>query len=261
MTQKLRRLTEIAERIWLWPHHTDPDQLQPCIGVIVGENGTILVDAGSSPNLARQLKEALYSARLPAVSQIIYTHHHWDHIYGACEFDVPVVAHRLCREILLEEANKPWSEKYLQDEVRKNPILQVGYESRGRLIDDWENFRIVVPEIVFDAAMVIDSGEMKIVLEHVGGEHAQDSIVVKVPQAGVIFLGDCYYPPPFHLREPGSDISIPMLASLEDEAYSLYVEGHSEPMTREELMAFLEQEGFYGHSGSDQGASKEVDRG
>jgi glyoxylase-like metal-dependent hydrolase (beta-lactamase superfamily II) len=254
-------LTRIAERVWLCPQHQDPNQIQPCIGVIVGDNGTVLVDAGSSPTLARQLKSALDHANLPAVSQIIYTHHHWDHVYGACEFDVPVVAHRLCREILLEEANKPWGEKYLKDEVKKDPLRQVSYEARSQMIEDWENFRIIVPEVVFDASMVIESGEMKIVLEHVGGEHAQDSIVVKVPQAGVMFLGDCYYPPPLHLRGPSEDISIPVLASLVDEAYSLYVDGHSEPMTREELLAFLAQEGFYGHSGSGQEAPKEVDRG
>jgi glyoxylase-like metal-dependent hydrolase (beta-lactamase superfamily II) len=256
MASKLRRITE---RVWLCPHHHDPNQIQPCIGVIVGDKGTVLVDAGCSPILARSLKDALDSAHLPAVSQIIYTHHHWDHVYGACEFDVPVAAHRLCREILLEEARKPWSAKYLEDEVKKNPLLQVSYKMRSQLIDDWENFRIVVPEIIFEPSMIIEAGEMKILLEHVGGEHAQDSIVVKVPQARVMFLGDCYYPPPLHLRKPGSDISISMLASLEDEAYSLYVDGHSEPMTREELLAFLEQEGFDRHSDNDQRASQEVD--
>jgi glyoxylase-like metal-dependent hydrolase (beta-lactamase superfamily II) len=241
MTLKLRRITE---RVWLCPHHQDPYQIQPCIGIIVGDSGTVLVDAGSSPTLARQLKLALDHANLPAVSQIIYTHHHWDHVYGACEFDVPVVAHLLCQEILLEEADKPWSSKYLQDEIQRNPLLQVSYETRDRMIDEWERFQIVVPEIVFDTSIVIEAGEMKILLEHVGGEHARDSIVVKVPQAGVIFLGDCYYPPPLHLRGSDADISIPMLASLEDEAYSLYVDGHSEPMKREELLAFLEMEGF-----------------
>ena len=101
----------------------------------------------------------------------------------------------------------------------------------------------MVPEIVFDDSMVIESGDMNIVLEHVGGEHAQDSIVVKVPSAGVMFLGDCFYPPPLHLREPDSDFSFPMLASLENEAYSLYVDGHNDPVTRDDLLTILEQAG------------------
>lgn len=237
------KLVQITERVWLLPPHQDPDRIQPCIGVIVGDRGSVLVDAGNCPTLARQLKVALDHANLPTVKQIIYTHHHWDHVYGACEFNVPVIAHRLCREILLEEARKPWGAKYIENEVKKNPLLQVSLETRRRLIDDWESFQIVVPEIVFDRSMVIELGEMKIELNHVGGDHAPDSIVVKVPQAGVMFLGDCYYPPPLHLREPDSDISIPMLVSLEDEIYAFYVDGHSEPFTRDELLAFLEQEG------------------
>ncbi|OGO20993.1 MAG: hypothetical protein A2Z14_12555 [Chloroflexi bacterium RBG_16_48_8] len=240
MTQKL---TQITERVCLWPYHQDPNQIQPCIGVIPGDRGTVLVDAGNCLTAARQLKWALERANLPPVSRIIYTHHHWDHVYGACVFEVPAVAHRLCRDILLEEVEKPWGSKYLEDEIKKNSLLQVSYEARDRLIGDWENFRIVVPEIVFDGSMVVETGEMKIVLQHVGGEHAQDSIVVKVPQAGVMFLGDCFYPPPLHLRKPDSTISIPLLASLEDETYALYVDGHSEPFTRDELLAFLEKEG------------------
>jgi glyoxylase-like metal-dependent hydrolase (beta-lactamase superfamily II) len=240
MTQEL---TQIAERVWLLPHHRNPNKIQPCIGIIVGDSGTVLVDAGNCPAVARQLKSALDHANLPVVTQIIYTHHHWDHVYGACEFDVPVVAHRLCREMLLEESKKPWSSEFLKDEVKKNPLLKVSYGAKGRLIKDWETFRIMVPEIIFDDSMVIESGGMKIVLEHVGGEHAQDSIVVRVPQAGVMFLGDCFYPPPLHLRKPDSTISVPMLASLEDEAYSLYVDGHSKPVKRNWLLAFLKKAG------------------
>jgi len=238
----MQKLTQISENVWLWPRHQDPDQLQPCIGVIVSDRGTVLVDAGSSPSLARQLKEALVHANLPSVCQIIYTHHHWDHVYGACEFEVPVVAHRLCQAILFEEAKRPWGSKYLKHEMKINPVLQASYEARDRLIDNWESFRIVVPEIVFDGSMVLESGEVKIVLEHVGGRHAEDSIVVKIPDAGVMFLGDCFYPPPLHLREPDSTLLISMLAALEDEANSLYVDGHSEPFSRDEFVEFLKQE-------------------
>jgi glyoxylase-like metal-dependent hydrolase (beta-lactamase superfamily II) len=240
MTQKL---IQIRERVWLWPHDRNPLRIQPCIGIIASDSGTVLIDAGNCPSLAKKLKAAMDKAELPAVSHIIYTHHHWDHVYGACEFDARVVAHRLCREALLEESKKPWSVKYLQDEVKKNPLLRISFRARGRLIEDWDTFRIVVPEIVFDDSMVIESGDMNIVLEHVGGEHAQDSIVVKVPSAGVMFLGDCFYPPPLHLREPDSDFSFPMLASLENEAYSLYVDGHNDPATRDDLLTILEQAG------------------
>jgi glyoxylase-like metal-dependent hydrolase (beta-lactamase superfamily II) len=102
------KLTQLTEHTWLLPHHPNADAVQSSIGVITTLNETILVDAGNSPRLARKIKTELARRNLPHVSRIIYTHHHWDHIYGACEFDVPVTAHVICKSILEEESRKPW---------------------------------------------------------------------------------------------------------------------------------------------------------
>jgi len=196
----------------------------------------VLIDAGNSPRLAHQIKAELERCGLPAVSRIIYTHHHWDHVYGACAFEIPVVAHTKCKAVLNEEAKKPWSSEYLRQEIKRNPKLKVSYKARDRAIEDWASFRIIVPEAVFEKTETIHLDKVTIELEHVGGKHAQDSIVVKIPQARVMFLGDCYYPPPLHLRKSGVRPSFDMLASLESEAYELYIEGHDEPFTRAELL-------------------------
>lgn len=233
------KLAQLTEHVWLWPHN--PDAAQSCVGVIAGASETILVDAGNSPTLARRIQEELALCGLPPVSQVIYTHHHWDHIYGACEFRAPVVAHALCKTILAEEARKPWGPEYLRQEMARNPRLEVSYTARGRAVQDWAAFRIVVPEIVFDEALTLQAGQIEVQLEHVGGQHAGDSLVVKVPQEGVMFLGDCYYLPPLHLRTPASKPSMAMLAALESEAYALYVEGHDKPLTRAKLLRILKR--------------------
>ncbi len=236
-----QKLTQLAENVWLWPHHSGFNVVQSCVGIIASENETVLVDAGNSPQLARRIQDELRQCGFPPVSQIVYTHHHWDHVYGACEFQVPVVAHSLCRTILTEEAQKPWGPEYLRQELAHNPRLKISYRARARAIQDWATFRIVVPDIVFDNRMTLQLGPMSIELEHVGGQHAPDSIVVKVPQAQVMFLGDCYYPPPLHLRTPESKPSLAMLAALESEKYTLYVEGHDRPLMRTKLLRMLEK--------------------
>ena len=76
-------------------------------------------------------------------------------------------------------------------------------------------------------------------LEHVGGQHAEDSIVIAIPQDGAIFLGDCYYPPPTYLCKPDSVSSFYMLRNLQNNVYNLYVEGHDKPFTRTELLKLL----------------------
>jgi len=78
-------------------------------------------------------------------------------------------------------------------------------------------------------------------LEHVGGAHAADSIIVKVPTDGVMFIGDCYYPPPLHLRQADSGLSLDLLKNLQESAYHLYVEGHDKPFTQAEVAKFLQE--------------------
>lgn len=232
-------LIQLTEHTWLLPHDPDETAVQSCIGVIVGRNQSVLVDAGNSPRLARHLKAELARCKLPPVSRIVYTHHHWDHVYGACEFDVPVTAHVLCKAILEEESKKPWGVEYLNEQALRNPKLAISYHARAKAVEDWKSFRIVVPEEVFETETVIDLDGVAIQLEHVGGEHAEDSILVKVPPDDVMFIGDCYYPPPLHLRQPDSAPSLDILRRLQDEAYQLYVEGHDKPFTWEELRKVL----------------------
>ena len=175
-------------------------------------------------------------------THIVYTHHHWDHVSGACSFDVPIIAHETCQEILLEEAKKPWNSEYLREEIKRNPKLRVSCEARERAIKSWEGFRFVIPDRLFARSMQFRVGNIDLWFEHVGGNHAVDSIIVKVPAEGIMFLGDCYYPPPLHLRDPTSTISKIMLASIENKGFTLYVEGHDDPFTRAELLEFLEEE-------------------
>ena len=235
------KLTQLTEYTWLLPHDPDPNAVQSSIGVITTRNETLLVDAGNSPRLARKLKSELARCNLPPVTAIIYTHHHWDHISGACEFAVPVTAHVMCKAILEEESRIPWGFDYLREEIKRNPKLTVSYSARAKSIEDWESFRIVVPEKIFEKEELLDLDGLAIELEHVGGQHAEDSILVKVPQDRVMFIGDCYYPPPLHLRKPDSVPSYDMLRRLQNSAYDLYVEGHDKPFARAELLRFLQE--------------------
>ena len=234
-----QQLTQLADNVWLWPCSKIPLQVQPSIGVIASRQHTMLVDAGNSPSVTEQIRRAIQRANLPEVSGIIYTHHHWDHVYGACVFQVPVFAHEKCRAILREEARKPWSAKYLEQLVARNPRLKVSCEARARAVRDWETFRIVVPDRVFNTTEFIELDGIQIELEHVGGQHAGDSIIVRVPQAKVMFIGDCYYPPPLHLRPPRATHSFTLLRAIIDEAYDIYIEGHADPNSRQEYLNIL----------------------
>ncbi|MFF3468579.1 MBL fold metallo-hydrolase [Streptomyces sp. NPDC002619] len=233
-------LVRVTERVWLWPHHPDPDRVQASVGVIAGDDGCLVVDAGQSPAHARRVRESLVRQGFPPPQLLVYTHHHWDHVWGAQEWGVPVVAHEQCRQALLAEADKPWSEPYLRAEMAREPLLRPSFSARVRAMEGcWESFRIVLPDQTFRTRHVIELAGAAAELEHVGGRHTPDSIVVKVPSEGVIFLGDCYYPPPYHLRQPGDEPDLAMVRGLVNSGYAVYVESHDVPRSRQEAEAAL----------------------
>ena len=79
-------LIQVAQNVWIFPRDEDPNRFQPNVGVIVGGGQTILVDGGNSPRHARRVLLALHDVNAPPVSYVIYTHSHWDHVFGTMVF-------------------------------------------------------------------------------------------------------------------------------------------------------------------------------
>ncbi|WP_370463351.1 MBL fold metallo-hydrolase [Micromonospora sp. WMMD558] len=78
----------------------------------------MLVDAGNSPAAARRIRAEIEAAGLPAPRRLVCTHHHWNHVWGACAWpDVEVIEHRTGARILQAEARRPWGHRYLREEV------------------------------------------------------------------------------------------------------------------------------------------------
>jgi glyoxylase-like metal-dependent hydrolase (beta-lactamase superfamily II) len=201
----------------------------------------VLVDCGNSPNHARRILAALAQISAPPIGYLIYTHHHWDHVFGSCVFNAPAIGHMLCRERLLKRAAEPWSAEYLQQEIEKNPRLEISYTAIGRAINDWSEFRIVPPNITISHKMSLHLDGLTIDIEHVGGQHASDSLVVRVMEPGIVFLGDCFYAPSLNERTPESKMAWNLLESLVDNSINAYVDSHSSPATREQVVDYLTQ--------------------
>jgi len=234
-------LTQLASQVWVLPPDPDPAQVQPSVGVICTATQTLLVDAGNGDRHARQLAEALRSIDAPPVRFVVYTHHHWDHVFGAQQFDAAIIAHEQTRELLRGKASEPWGQAYLAEAVAHEPRLAASYGALGRAIESWETFAVRVPTITFSQRLRLHLDGLCVELEHVGGQHAPDSIVVRVPEAGVLFLGDCFYPPPLHERGPDAKMDRAMLARFAaDEAVSVYVQGHGPAASKAWLRTFLD---------------------
>jgi glyoxylase-like metal-dependent hydrolase (beta-lactamase superfamily II) len=235
-------LVQMTPQVYLYPADENPDRMQPNVGVVVAGGKTVLIDSGNSPRQARRIALALDALHLPPPGYVIYTHSHWDHVFGGQVYGAPVIAHELCRRALTEMAVRPWSNLYIQEEIQRNPARETTLRAMQKAVEEWRHFRLLVPEITFSRRMRLFLDGLTLELEHVGGAHAADSVVVRLPEARVMFVSDCYYPPPLHLRKPEDTLDKAMIDSLVDDAYDVYIDGHGKPRTRAEFAAMVKEE-------------------
>lgn len=236
-----RDLESLAPSINIFPRDETPNTIQPNIGVIKLYNQTILIDGGNSPRHARQIIAAINGNYLPPVRTIILTHHHWDHSFGVASFGAKeIIAHEKTAQYLADYARRDWNAATLREEISENPKREISNNAMIDAISDWREFHVPRPTMTFSKTMTLHLDEILIELEHVGGVHADDSIVVRFPKQRVMFLGDSYYPRPYHLREEGDeDLDLTMLQSFLEADYDIYVDGHGAPRTQGEFRKMI----------------------
>ncbi len=235
-------LIHVNGPVWFFPADGG-DRVEPNIGVIATSAGTVLVDAGNSPQHARRIAAAIAAAGLAPVTHLIYTHHHWDHVFGAQAFAATVIAHQQCLDQLADRAARTWSNVAFEEEARRTPALESIFRLMQRAVGNFDGFRVIAPDITFTRSMTLHLGDVTLELTHVGGKHAGDSIVVTVPQAQVALVGDSYYGPV--LLRPATNGGIDreiVKRLLEDESIAYFVDGHKPVVkSREAFMAYASE--------------------
>jgi glyoxylase-like metal-dependent hydrolase (beta-lactamase superfamily II) len=218
-------LIQLTDHVWMYPPAPEKLQLQPSIGVIITGSQTVLYDAGNSPAHAHLIQKALHQIHAPPISYVIYSHVHWDHIFGAQMFTntAEIVAHQTCYRRVQESAAQPWSAAYLAQLSEERPGMKFVYDLMGKLIVDWDGFEVVVPTMVFDEpkyTLPLDGVTLE--LEHVGGAHSDDSTVLRVLEERVMFLADSHYPP-----GGVGKTDVEMVKRFRAEHQAVYVDGHN----------------------------------
>jgi glyoxylase-like metal-dependent hydrolase (beta-lactamase superfamily II) len=231
----------LTDHVWYFPDNPDADIVQPGVGAIISGDTTVLVDAGNSPRLARRIRAALRDLDAPPVKYVIYTHHHWDHTFGAQVWHgATVIAHERCRSLLQERySGQPWNPMRVEEELRLNPDRASALRTLVRAIGDWQTFEVVLPHLTFTGQLSLVLDDLTINLCHVGGQHAPDSITVEANE--VLFIGDCYYPPPQSVNATDEMLDFEMVQALLGQNARHYVEGHHQAFTHTEFSKLLKK--------------------
>lgn len=216
-------LQKISEHVyWLPPGPPD----RPSLCAVVGGRRTLALDAGSSRAHARELLDALAAAGAEPPSAVVYTHSHWDHVFGGVELDVPVIAHSSTGEQLLALAALDWSDEALDRRVAEGEASPEHASNVKEELPAPRTVEVAPADILFADGLELDLGGVTVRVRHVGGDHCAESSVTYVEPDRVLFLGDCLYASPAGVLTP--ELAFPLHAAVLGFPAELYVDGHSE---------------------------------
>lgn len=149
-------------------------------GFVVTPAGVVVIDALGSPQLARELLDAIARITPQPVTHVVVTHYHADHVYGLQEFrrrGVKIVAHRAALE-------------YIHSDTAASR-LQASRAELGPWID--ARTELVTPDQWLDGPGELLVGGTRLVLQPVGPAHTPEDLVVFLPAERVLFAGDLVF--------------------------------------------------------------------
>jgi glyoxylase-like metal-dependent hydrolase (beta-lactamase superfamily II) len=235
----IREIRHLDDKLWVVIPESRPGVDQPNIGVLASGGRTVLIDCGNSPDYLRAVLGEL-GTRLPGpVDTIIYTHHHWDHVFGACALAAPAVAHEACHRRLAPWVRAEINPAFWEEEIRRHPLFEQSHRAKLSAVNCWEGFKVVPPTITYEKQLRLRLESRTLKLLHIAAPHSEDSTLVLIREAGVLFLGDALYPPPVYAPERRSCSYRKLLAALPVEEAELFIPGHGEPMTREAMREWM----------------------
>ena len=149
-------------------------------GFVVTPAGVVVIDALGSPQLARELLDAIARITPQPVTHVVVTHYHADHIYGLQEFrrrGAKIVAHRAALE-------------YIHSDTAASR-LQASRAELGPWID--ARTELVTPDQWLDGPGELVLGGTRLVLQPVGPAHTPEDLVVFLAAERVLFAGDLVF--------------------------------------------------------------------
>ncbi len=246
---------KITEHIYIHPaeHYTD----RPNIGLIAGEEKSILFDAGNSEEHVKKLKNEISEQGLPCPDYVLLSHWHWDHSFGAKFWNAEIISGTKTNDELKKVAGWKWDEDSMKKRIETGEDIVFCTEMIKREYPDRSKIEIVPADTVFDGRTKLDLGGISCELIHAKGPHSEDSVICYVPSEKFLFLGDANCKDLYgkswdfdidHEEDFLENVAkIPydkilvedFIALLETLDFTHCISGHSEIMTKEELFESL----------------------
>ena len=181
-----------------WGRHPDHENMDMRLGggahAIHDGDEALLVDTMNLPGQAAWVRRYLHEALGIRTLRVVNTHWHPDHVAGnACFADVPIIAHRATRELMLSHRGG----------------LEAGI---------WPGcppIQVEAPTVVFEERMDLQVGGLAVVLREFA-IHERGHLAVHLPDERALIVGDMLEDPIwiFHLDFAGPELQLAEYARM-----------------------------------------------
>jgi glyoxylase-like metal-dependent hydrolase (beta-lactamase superfamily II) len=181
---------QLGEGLYAYTAEGDPNS-----GIIVGDDGCMVIDAQATPAMAGDVIARVRSVTDKPIKYVLLSHYHAVRVLGASAYEgATILASDATRGLIVERG-----EQDKASEIGRFPRLFPGAES----IPDG----LTWPHVTFGREMTVWLGKREVKLMHLGRGHTAGDTVAWVPDAKVAFTGDlveyhsAYYCGDAHLKD------------------------------------------------------------
>ncbi len=156
------------------------------VGCIRIPNHIVVIDTGMTPGIAKEFHTRIQEDVGTPITEVILTHYHSDHVFGAQEFQqYPLIASIKMAELYPDLLEERWSPQSIE-------AMRKAYaETEPEFSQQLENLQIITPVNTFETSLILGENE-EIQVTQTGGHTVGHSTVYFVPER-ILFAGDLIF--------------------------------------------------------------------
>jgi glyoxylase-like metal-dependent hydrolase (beta-lactamase superfamily II) len=172
LAEKQVTFARLSQSAYAYTAEGDPNS-----GVVVGDDGVMVVDAQATPAMAKDVIRHVRTVTDKPIKYVVLSHYHAVRVLGASAYGArEVIASQTTYEMIKERGRED-----MASEIGRFPRLFRGAEEIPGLT--W-------PTMTFDRQLTIWLGKLEVRLIHVGAGHTRGDSIVWLPAEKVLFSGD-----------------------------------------------------------------------
>jgi glyoxylase-like metal-dependent hydrolase (beta-lactamase superfamily II) len=173
LAEKTISFRELGKGLYAFTAEGDPNT-----GVIVGDDGVMIVDAQATPAMAKAVIDRVRSVTDKPITHVLLSHYHAVRVLGASAYGDAkmIIASKPTRDLIVERGKQD-----MASEIGRFPRLFRGKETIPGLT--W-------PTLTFEGELSVWLGKREVRIAQPGRGHTAGDTIAWVPDARVMFSGD-----------------------------------------------------------------------